>query len=1142
MPTAPQINYFDNSGSTTSLVVTSNQFFSIFTGSVDSNTIDLQININGSGFVSDPSLINLIVPNFTIPNLASYPNGLELDKGQNIIQLRAIDLSGAVSSVSSIIITVVPDTDLQIIQAPPSGVQLKRNATSIELTWVDTSNGEATGFNIYASTGQGGTDSGYLLVNSVMIPASSPTETTTDEFPAFSWTYDFVDNNSLDFQIVANTIDPVTGDIIDRKAQNTAPLIQSPNYRYAVSVSTLVTTKRYSFKHDRDASLASGILNNDVFASVLPSDPLFYVVTAIYYNSVDGTLQESKYSPELSGSPLPLNTIIRGIKIRDSAIVSEDYIGEVKKKESTLSLIPGSTEREVHIEPFSNEIQKVSFLSDFVHRAQSFPALLAIDDPNLTGISVLVSQSQYKQALQSALSINDATATQALIDGAFDSLAANYGVSRAGPKYSSVTQLFYTFAKPTQDLIINQGAVISSSSNSTAPRFISKSTVTMLASRAQSYYNPDTRRYEIEAQLVADSPGSAGNLPAGSLDTVVSGVSGLKTINLVASDFGDDLQSNLGLAENSMRVIPSVDTGTEGGYRKNAIASSGVLDPRIIKSGDPEMMRDYDPIRKKHIGGKVDIYVKGILERTIEETFAFQFDTANNIRFDVIDATNLIFRARDSRLTISNPIQEMLFNPSQSLGLRNHSNYPTSSYDLTGYIILDYRTIQLSLLIPQPETHLDDFIEGDYRFRSNNKFTASLQPIRSITSVVGTVSGTLNAALGYSLFKLQDPLLEGESTIATDYIMINQIGNVPSGQMLSVNDETHVLIGQFEEMLGSVGINIFTLVVFSEDRTITYEGPDTSNPDYLIIPGTQTTPVKIIRTTDSSIPDGSVVSVDYENDENFVVTYVINDILQQLQIRLNTMKHVTADPIVKQAIENPLLNEMTVQLLKKAIQATTDNAIRTAYSILLNNKDTGQPVHQADVTTIVKQSIGVDYPVQPFTRMTLQDGATRIRDSIPNDYEFIASLSQFSNAVYILTQELPFATLNSGGTLYRHHGVYIDELIMSESPNLNSIGLGVNRFYIIGNQGAIISGYSDDTTLQPIGITPEGIAIERLKRTANRILISLNFGLIPPDLPSDHSFSATYIVSGDKGSKDITTTGIEYLTPGSLTITYKAAV
>jgi hypothetical protein len=1140
MATAPQINYFDKSGTTTQLVVTTNLYNLILTGTVDANTVDVQVNINNAGFVSDPTLVGLAVPDFTIPNLASFPNGLPLERGSNTISIRAIDLSGAVSPVSTATVTVVTDTDLQLVQAPPTGIQLGRFATSIELSWADTGS-DATGFNVYASTGSGGTNSGYLRVNSDLIPASSPVQTSIEEFPVQSWSYDFQDSPNDDFQVISRTVDSDSGTVIDQKSLNQVSLLQNPNYRYAVTVSALATVKQYKFSHDRDASLGSGILNNDVFSSVLSDEPLYYVITAVYYDKLSGVLQESRYSPELSGAPLPLNTLIRGIKIRDQRLITQDYIGEIQKKEQTLSLIPGSTVREVHIEPFSNEAQKVYFLADFVHRAKSFPALLAIDDPGLTGTSVPVSQSQYKQSLRTALSINDDSAVQSLIDNAFDSLAANCSIPRQGPRAAQVLQTFYTTVKPVRDLIILQGAVITSSNSSSAPRFITKSQATIPASSAQSFYNPATRRYEIRVQAVADTPGTIGNVPAETLDSVVSGAVGLQTVNEVTADFGRDRQSNLGLSEDCLRAASSLDPGTPGGYETTSTGTSGVLDVKVVISGDPEMMRDYDPIRAKHIGGKVDIYVKGTNERTITETFAFQFESALNVRFDVIDATNLVFRARDSRLTPSNPIQEMLFNPGQNLGLRNHSNLPTTSYDLTGVAILDYQTIRLSTLIPQPETMLDDFIEGDYRFRSNSKFTASVQPILRVTSVIGTLSGVIDPTAGFTLYKIQDPLLEGESTIAKDYVVINQINNVPAGISIPVNDEQHVLIGQFQEPLGSVGINVFTIKVYSLDRTILYNGPDAVNPDYLIVAGSQTETAKIVRSTDSSILSGGTVSVDYEHDENFDMTYVVNDVLQQLQARVQKRRHTTADVLVKQAVENPMALEMTIQLLPNSVQSTTDQAVRTNVSVLLDGKKTGQSVHQTDIVSKVETATGVDYIVQPFTRMTLRDGATRIREAVLSDYDFLPSLSRSNNAVYILTQNLPYATMDGGGPATVHHGVYKDELLMQESPDLVSVGMSVNLSYIIGNQGAVIPGYSDEATLRPIGVTDAGVEAERLRRTANHVVVSLDFGVVPADTPSAHSFAATYVISGDTGSKDINTTGIEYLTPGDLVITYKAA-
>src|SRR5690606_28806102 len=130
---------------------------------------------------------------------------------------------------------------------------------------------------------------------------------------------------------------------------------------------------------------------------------------------------------------------------------------------------------------------------------------------------------------------------------------------------------------------------------------------------AQAYYNPNTQRYEVRIQLVAETPGSVGNIAAGDLDTVVSGANGFKTINEVASDFGRDLSSNLELAEEASTVLFSLDSGTPGEYEITSRATPGLLETKIVESGDKDMMRDYDNVRNKHIGGKVDVYTRGTL-------------------------------------------------------------------------------------------------------------------------------------------------------------------------------------------------------------------------------------------------------------------------------------------------------------------------------------------------------------------------------------------------------------------------------------------------------------------------------------------------------------------------------------------------
>jgi len=280
--------------------------------------------------------------------------------------------------------------------------------------------------------------------------------------------------------------------------------------------------------------------------------------------------------------------------------------------------------------------------------------------------------------------------------------------------------------------------------------------------------------------------------------------------------------------------------------------------------------------------------------------------------------------------------------------------------------------------------------------------------------------------------------------------------------------------------------------------------------------------------------------VDYEHDENFTMTYVINDVLQRVKNRIANARHTTADVVVKQAFENPLSTETTVQLEANADQITVDSDIRTNVTILTDSKGVGGAIHASDIIASIDNTDGVDFLTQPLTKFTLQDGATRIRDRIiSSGYQFLASLSQSTNAVYILTQALPFNTSNGGGTNLVHHGVFMDEIQMEMARSLEDVGTGLEKAWIIGKDGAVIEGYSDDATLEPDFYTAEAIAEERVNRTANRVVISLNYGLTPPDVPSNHSFSATYIVSGSSGVKDIETSQVEYLTPGELTLTYR---
>ena len=105
MATAPQINLISGTGTTTNLVFTTNQEAVFITGTVDNTTAAIQVSVNGGAFITDPTLILLVLNNFTIPDPSNYPSGLLLDIGENVIQVRTIDIVGGVSPVSTATVT-----------------------------------------------------------------------------------------------------------------------------------------------------------------------------------------------------------------------------------------------------------------------------------------------------------------------------------------------------------------------------------------------------------------------------------------------------------------------------------------------------------------------------------------------------------------------------------------------------------------------------------------------------------------------------------------------------------------------------------------------------------------------------------------------------------------------------------------------------------------------------------------------------------------------------------------------------------------------------------------------------------------------------------------------------------------------------
>lgn len=1150
MATAPLIKSRDGSGYVQSIVYTTNQSEAILEGTIPVDTADIQVSVNGSAYASDPNLVKIVGQTFTVPNLDVYPTGLLLEPGDNTIILRVIDIVGGVSAPASAYIKRVQQTTDQDA-AIPSGIKVQRKRDSIDILitkpempttfqGMPNTSSKLMGFNIYASVLAAG-QAGYYRVNDKPVTTASTIyqEQLIYEPDALLALWDNCEIQQIRVRVTEE--DNFGNEMHVRLDQHVSAQGFFDKVRFDATLKDYKLTEYVVFNHVRGGT--TNTINSDQWFGVPAADPLYYVVTGVYYNTATSMETETPYSQEVLGLPLTIDTTLRDLPGRVQLQVVLDYTSAIMRVNTEISLIPGSTTRDVSIDPFASEAERLWFLLDFVHRSQSFLTLLQIDDVNSDGISDDVATSNYKQALKAALGLTTNTAVQSLIDQQFDKLAANVQKPRLSGRPAVGQVVGYTATRPSQDIVIPANTYVSSdadaANNIPALRFRVGGSYTMYAAQADAYYNFNTKRYEITLDIVCETSGSAGNRPAGAI-TTVTGVSSLSVVNTESTVFGNDAESNSDLAARCMLGFVSVDTGTQGGYQATSAAQVGIIKAKVVKSGDALMMRDWDDVRGKHIGGKVDIWTQGTRERQISERFAFTFDIARDILCQIIDLPTLTFRVRDSRVTVDTPIVEILDNISQGLGVRNATL--GLDYDLNGVQIIDYQTFRLSTVIAQPATAIDDVIYADYRFRSINQFYFTYQPVRRVVSVVGEVAGALDPSTNFLLYKTDDPLLDGESTIAKNYLSIVQFGGIPTGNTITVNNEAHVLIGFVEEPLDSIGINIKTLRVYNELRTVEYNGPEIADPDFEIIEGTPTTPVKIVRTSASTIVSGQTVSVDYVHDENFTVTYVINDLLQELQQVINVQKHTTADVLVKQAVENPLNIETTAQLKKGAAKDKVDPLIRSAVSLELNRKTIGQGTAQSDLIRAIDSTEGVDYEIVPMARMAYADGSRRLRENVPSTAKRVPSLDIGGNRAWILVNSFQHPTTDGGGLATEHKGVFQDGEAMGLSKNLATVCSAAYRAYILGADGTsvVVPAYTDAATLTAEGyITPAAQAAEIIARTANRAVLAIPD--LPGDDPSKHDYAVSYVIRGASGANDIMGADVEFIELGNLTVTYREA-
>lgn len=1146
--------------------------YQFLSGVCDADTADMQVAIRSNDFQSDPDLIAFEGTSFIIPNPSAYPEGLTLLPGSNQIQVRSILTNGDATGSALANLTLSLERDVRAGIIAPSDISVERKDRMVVISVRGSTDTNITGYNFWGSASPGGGLTGYYRINPVTVSTGTPEEVLT---PLGLMTIDAEIAVNPDGTPVADptyiqmlgveTSRPVGTDVNGSTLSISSVIktdyfqaLQVPDdvtrVKTTLTVESVDQIQTFSFTHDR-RSIATSSQNpaipNSEFLSLQDSDPIYYVVSAIYF--IDGQQYESPFSPEVAAAPLIVTPVIASLPSVSHQQLVQDTTLSIFRTHPEIDVKPGSVYRDTFIDPVATEEERIRFIIGFLQNCQAFATLLAIDDPGYTGSSLPVSQSPYKQALKTAFFLQSDQDVQNIIDNAFDRLAATRGQQRRPGKRARGEVTVYVTTRPTTTYYIPIGSLMSG--GSVTVRATSAGQIT--SAGAGSSYNPSTGRYSTTVFVQADQPGATGNLAPGQIRSIQGAASGLQVTNEASLFGGRNAESNRDLAARCDGVLSAVDSGTSRGLFQRAVDVPGVQEVNIVGGGHDLMMRDLDDAGR-HTGGKVDIWLRGSSTAIMTDRFAFSFELVTTgepgSQFEPVgQLADLKFRVINPKVNSENPIIEMIDNPAWGYVFKDMNTGKV--FDLTDAVVIFPDGIQLSATYNNPlGISVTDSFMGTYRFRTSNKHVFVRQPAGAIQSLEGDQTGLI-LSTDYALYSGSLPLELGQSIEAGSYIQVTEDAPVPSAQALIAVGESHVILDRTEYLL-QLGINPITVRVWDTTRTTEYYGPyhPSAVKDFSFIAETGESPLALYLTVNSRIQIGWTVLVDYEYDENFTVTYTVNSMVGNVQNAIEPYRHITSDILAKEALSTGVDMEATIALVQGQTQNKMDGPIRTALARAFGALGLGQSFRQSDFVDVVKSVTGVSYVVLPLTKLAKSDRSIIAKEDLftsdVNDFLFVTSWSTPVVDVYLLKNPLISGTLHSGGNPNDPRGVsysildsnlvaHVTEMSNYASPpNANGVPIREvpNCAFIIGNPGLWIPGYSDDATLRvtyPFA-SDEELNTHRIEITANRVLAALPKG----QSPRDADFQVAYVVYGDTGVKNIEPGPVEYLQLGNLNFVY----
>lgn len=561
-------------------------------------------------------------------------------------------------------------------------------------------------------------------------------------------------------------------------------------------------------------------------------------------------------------------------------------------------------------------------------------------DPISDEITAMYGDMQLLKLSQSVLSA---------VGDDLDFLAANYFISRKSATKSSGKIRFYiknTDKAISQlkdsdlpnELSIPIGTIVSTLSSYTTDAIQFQTTESIYKTKdglKQLSIDGDTGFRFIEVPAESIEAGASMNVGQGEIVQQISNTN--SAIAFIANPYafsgGTDYESDVDLTKRIRLAITGSNIGTKDGYLSYILAQTGIVDAKVIGAGDNIMFRDGGYIRpdgKYQIGkgGMVDIYIRG--KQNFEKDW--DFTVTNDYMYGSKPYSNIVLPTQ--------PVNEIVSITSSKTGI---TFINADEYEIEKYTIKDAAdSTKTTVEVKYCKDILWDFSITD-TFPDTMYYPLPTDlTVEQIKKLKADVDAELNDALNYMsdlIYSLDWATVETRSTEGGSTALFNKLYHNNQVFKIVAKDDTILNGRMFVLKNDKIYIRAYGTPDYILQKDVTPEAGSINGSDSIKWLNTE----KIIL------------------DDVLTIKYNYDYLILSLQNGIEAKRCLTADVLLKQAIEIPIeiivditcYPYVTISELKKTI---SDNIIYWLDEL----QTLGGYFDESDVVALIKETDDVD--------------------------------------------------------------------------------------------------------------------------------------------------------------------------------------